>query len=122
MLPDFGKGIEEKNQILKGVFTEFLFKNMNQIDDDILDTIINSFDFINVSKTLLEAIHTGSVIMVLNPRNLGDILIPTVDIEMQNEIAELYVKAKKQYKAAVEKAEKEFSEAMKNIYQKLDFK
>jgi type I restriction enzyme M protein len=75
-----------------------------------------------VGKALLEAIHTGSVIMVLNPRNLGDILIPTVDIEMQNEIAELYVKAKKQYKAAVEKAEKEFSEAMKNIYQKLDFK
>jgi len=30
--------------------------------------------------------------MVLNPRNLEDILISAGDIETQNEIAELYIK------------------------------
>jgi len=75
-----------------------------------------------VGQALLEAVHTGSMIIVLNPRNMGDILIPSVDIEMQNEIAELYVKARKQYKVAIEKAEKEFSKVMDEIYAKLKLK
>jgi len=75
-----------------------------------------------VGQALLEAIHTGSVIMVLNPRNMEDILIPTIDIEMQNEIAELYIKARKQYKAAIEEAEREFSKVMDEIYTKLELK
>ena len=73
-------------------------------------------------KALLEAVQTGSSIRVINPKSLENIPIPMVDIATQNEIGELYLKARNQYKEAIEKAEKDFTTAMESIYSKLGFK
>lgn len=75
-----------------------------------------------VGRALLEAVHTGSAIIVLNPRNLEDILIPTIDIETQNEIADLYIKAREQYKTAVKEAEENFAKIIDKIYEKFELK
>jgi type I restriction-modification system DNA methylase subunit len=72
-----------------------------------------------LGHTLLEGVQTGSVIKVLNPKNIEEIPVPLIDIDKQNKLAETFISAKQRYIDIVTRAEKEFETILTNIYQKM---
>ncbi|MBO8169193.1 MAG: N-6 DNA methylase [Thermoanaerobacteraceae bacterium] len=72
-----------------------------------------------VGHTLLEGVQTGSVIKVLNPKNIEEIPVPLIDIDKQKELADAFISAKQRYIDIVTRAEQEFEATLTNIYQKM---
>jgi len=72
-----------------------------------------------VGHTLLEGVQTGSVIKVLNPKNIEEIPVPLKDIRTQKELANVYVNAKQRYMDIVSNAEKNFKSTIAKIYREM---
>jgi len=89
--------------------------NRKKVDPYYLKIFLDS----PVGHTLLEGVQTGSVIKVLNPKNIEEIPVPLIDIDKQKELADAFISAKQQYIDIVTRAEQEFEATLKNIYQKM---
>lgn len=72
-----------------------------------------------VGHTLLEGVQTGSVIKVLNPKNIEEIPVPLKEIRKQKELANVYVNAKQRYMDIVSNAEKDFKSTIAEIYREM---
>lgn len=67
-----------------------------------------------VGQILIKGVQTGSVTKVLNPKNIGEIPVPVIGIERQNELANTFIDAQQRYLCA----EKDFKSTLSALYEK----
>jgi restriction endonuclease S subunit len=72
-----------------------------------------------LGATLIKNIQRGSIIMNINPADIGDLEIPLPDLKEQKEIADYYNKEKTIFNEIVKNAQKRWSEQKSRIYDNL---
>lgn len=70
-------------------------------------------------KELLEHIQEGATIIALNPNKLKEILVPDVNINNQNELAQRIIENKKEYELSIKIAEDKYNRNLELISEKI---
>lgn len=72
-----------------------------------------------VGRAMIEGIQTGSIVHVLNPRNVQELKIPYLSLNTQTKIVETYKKSKDEYLKTVNKAKQTYTQVLTDIYIKM---
>lgn len=92
-----------------------IIRSKEKIISDYLKIFLES----PLGATLIKSIQRGSIIMNINPADIGELEIPLPDLKEQKEIVDHYNKEKAVFKETMKRAEERWSEQKSKIYDSL---
>lgn len=90
-----------------------------RLKDKFISDYVKIFLESPIGTTLIKSFQRGSVVMNINPKDIGELEIPYIEYEQQRKIVDEYYKELELYKATIKKAEKRWKDKKTEIYNSL---